>query len=168
MAKTLWLKRQNTISKDRSRFTERRSKLYSCTRFISDPSVCIISIFPGITRDVLQFFADKYSGLVIKAYGAGNVPNDINDELSFLDKRGRNAIAVVTQCPHGSTSVIYETAVRVPLLADMTSEAAMAYVSILLGNPFNDDRVYATKLKLLKTMKFGDKHEGTSIIPLSL
>jgi L-asparaginase len=112
--------------------------------------VAAIRLFPGFPASVLaNLCAAPLQGLVIEAYGAGNGPsNDAEFLAAIADATARGVVVViVTQCLRGSVQPgAYATgsallgAGAVPGY-DMTSEAALAKLAVLLGQGLGQSEV---------------------------
>jgi L-asparaginase len=113
-----------------------------------DTNVIILEVFPGMQRS--QILAnilkdDNLRGVVLKSYGAGNIPTDpefLDLFKSFVDKHG--IVVNVTSVPEGEVVMgLYETS-QVLLDRgiiggfDLTPEAALCKLMMLLGN-YSDD-----------------------------
>eukprot|EP01127_Copromyxa_protea_P020873 TRINITY_DN7035_c0_g1_i1.p2 TRINITY_DN7035_c0_g1~~TRINITY_DN7035_c0_g1_i1.p2 ORF type:complete len:153 (+),score=20.30 TRINITY_DN7035_c0_g1_i1:1004-1462(+) len=111
--------------------------------------VILIRLFPGMDRSMFSRL-EKYEGIIVEAYGAGNVPSELFEELEWLANTNQTVVIVVTQCIQGTTSNSYATGVssnsqsgnpKTPIVLDMTPEAAFTKLSVLLGcqNPGRKD-----------------------------
>ena len=107
-----------------------------------DDRTAVVSIYPGINPQVLEFYIEKgYRGIILEAYGMGNMPAE--GELSLVPAVAKAVeagivVCVITKCYRGGVEVQYETArpfddVGAVYLRDMTCEAAYAKLSWLLG-----------------------------------
>lgn len=104
--------------------------------------VAAVRLFPGFAASILANLCQPpLQGLVIEAYGAGNGPSDDREFLAAIETATSHGIVVVvvTQCVRGSVqSGAYATgsalmrAGAVPGF-DMTSEAALTKLAVLLG-----------------------------------
>ena len=112
--------------------------------------VCMIKMFPGIHRSLLESLADQgYKGIYIEAYGIGGMPFLKHDFISTLEDLVKRdiTIAVGTQCPYeGSKMDVYETgrrALEIGVLQahDMTSEAALTKLMWILGMTTNPSEI---------------------------
>ena len=106
------------------------------------PEVCMIKMFPGIHRSLLESIADQgYKGLYIEAYGIGGMPFLKHDFVGTLDRliQGGMTVVVGTQCRYEGTQMdVYETGRRALEIGaleahDMTGEAALTKLMWILG-----------------------------------
>ena len=108
--------------------------------------VAILKIFPGMSRAYVRavLSAEGLRAVVLETYGSGNAPS-LDWFLAELQSAARKGIILVnvTQCPAGSVdmdayangAILKE--VGVISCHDMTSEAALTKLAVLLGE--NDD-----------------------------
>jgi L-asparaginase len=104
--------------------------------------VAAMRLFPGISASILgNLCRPPLQGLVIEAYGAGNGPAEDREFLASIEAATAQGVVVVvvTQCVRGSVQPgAYATgsallrAGAVPGF-DMTSEAALTKLAVLLG-----------------------------------
>jgi L-asparaginase/Glu-tRNA(Gln) amidotransferase subunit D len=119
-----------------------------------DDRVALLQLYPAMRPDVMDAIAARASGLVIAAFGAGNIPSSsagFDNPLS-LEAAVRRAVdcgvpvVVTTQCPRGlAESGLYDTGARARAAGaivadDMTTEAAFVKLSWLLSMPDYDYR----------------------------
>ena len=114
------------------------------------PNVCMIKMFPGMHRSLLESLADQgYKGIYLEAYGIGGMPFLKHDFIGTVEKLIGKGITVVvgTQCPYeGSKMDVYETgkrALEIGVLQahDMTSEAALTKLMWILGMTDNPTEI---------------------------
>lgn len=119
----------------------RRSGVFHLSDSYSS-KVCMIKMFPGMHRSLLESLADQgYKGIYLEAYGIGGMPFVKHDFTGTVEKLIEKGITVVvgTQCPYeGSKMDVYETgrrALEIGVLQahDMTSEAALTKLMWILG-----------------------------------
>jgi L-asparaginase len=104
--------------------------------------VMAVRVFPGLDPRFLVGALDGGTrGLVLEAYGAGNVPHHENSLVPVVEEAARRDVPVViaSQCPRGTVDLArYDgsaAAERAGAIGahDMTAEAALAKLMIALG-----------------------------------
>lgn len=129
-----------------------------------DTNVIMLEVFPGmqhspILGNILK--DDRLRGVVLKSYGAGNIPTDpgfLNLFKKFIDRGG--VVVNVTSVPQGEVVMgLYETSqvlIDRGLIGgfDLTPEAAMCKLMMLLGT-YGDD--VATVKKLMQKSIAGEQ-----------
>lgn len=120
-----------------------------------DTRVIMLEVFPGMQHSPIleNILSDNnLQGVILKAYGAGNIPTDpefLGLFKTFIDKGG--IVVVVTSVPVGETVMgLYETSQVLldrGLIGgfDLTPEAAMTKLMMLLGN-YGSDRATVKQL----------------------
>jgi lysophospholipase len=109
------------------------------TKLVSD--IAVITLFPGISPTLVRTqLAPPVVGAVLQTFGAGNAPE--SDELLevFREASKRGVLLVnVTQCRHGGVAAGAYAAgaglvrAKVVAMGDITLEAALAKMSVVLG-----------------------------------
>jgi L-asparaginase len=108
-----------------------------------DKNIFIISMFPGCDyQPYLHFLESHISGIIIKGFGSGNLPQLSTDWISFVDKAVRQgkSIFISSQSPHGNVDLtLYECGRKAMdagaiSLGDMTSETAVVKLMLLAAN----------------------------------
>ncbi|KAL8999032.1 MAG: hypothetical protein Q9169_002030 [Polycauliona sp. 2 TL-2023] len=113
--------------------------------------VACLRIFPGIKPEMVDAVLNLtgLKGLILETFGSGNAPGGPDGALTkvFEAAVGRGIIIVnVTQCMTGTVSPLYEPAMRLKRAGvvpghDMTTEAALAKLSYLLGQDLSLERI---------------------------
>lgn len=106
-----------------------------------DPRVFLVKAFPGLEPEILETLASRgLRGLVLEAYGTGNLPVQRRSLLSPIASLARQGIpvVVVTQCERGSVEERYPSAAALAragaiLAHDITPEAALVKLMWLLA-----------------------------------
>jgi len=115
-----------------------------------DPNVASLEIFPGIQPNILKaiFDIEELKGVVLKTYGAGNTPTypQFLEAIGYGVDKGK-IIIDVTQCNRGMVEIgLYEASAGlldkgVVSGLDMTPEAALTKMGVLLGQGYNANDV---------------------------
>lgn len=132
------------------RFLPKPAKKFEVDTRLNE-SVIIIPFFPGIDFSTFSVMVrnNKVKGIVIEAYGSGNIPSD-NPGLEELFKDAAEnsvPIAVCSQSPIGKVNLrLYEVASKAEYYGlisavDMTREATLVKMMIALGIYSNIDDV---------------------------
>ena len=123
-----------------------------------DPNVTILKLFPGITQPVVESILGipALRGVVLETFGAGNAPTDdwfLNALKAAID-RGV-LIMNVSQCEGGRvTQGRYQTSKHLEQIgvvsgADITTEAAITKMMVLLGREHDRGAVAMARLRTL-------------------
>ncbi len=115
-----------------------------------EPRVLAIRVFPGLNPSLLLGAVDKaMGGLILKAFGAGNVPTIERSLIPVIEKATAADIPVVivSQCLQAHVDLSYyqggasAQAAGAVGAGDMTDEAALTKLMVTLGRAPRGDRV---------------------------
>ena len=135
-------------------------KPFSFQRLKAVP-IGVIKVFPGIQFDLFRnIMTEGLRGVVIEAFGAGNVPSSAGALLPIIEKAFKNGtvVTVCTQCMQGTVLLgAYETSSALKAAGavsgrDMTTEAAIAKLYYL----FSKDYDVKTVCRLMETNLRGE------------
>jgi len=125
-----------------------------------DPHVGTLTLFPGISTETLKaFLRAPLRGVVLQTFGAGNAPSNRPELLQVFSEAVASGIIVVncSQCMKGTVSDLYATGIALRRAGvipghDMTTEAALAKLSFLIGHqpPLSFDQIQAALLESIR------------------
>lgn len=134
-----------------------------------DYQIAVLKIFPGIQYEIFEnIMTDKLKGIVIEAFGAGNIPQNDDSMIKILQKAKASGIHIVvcTQCLKGSAEIgQYETSRELALAGavsgfDMTVEAAVTKLYYLLSKGCEGEEIR----KLMETSIRGELTNQTNFV----
>lgn len=116
-------------------------------------AVSVLTIHPGVSARMLEALVsgERTRGLILRSYGAGNVPDIDRELMAALERVLARGLVVlnITQCLSGSVAQgAYATSAALSRLgvvagADMTLEAAFAKLHFLLATEPDPARIRA-------------------------
>jgi L-asparaginase len=119
-----------------------------------EPRVLAVRLFPGLNPRLLLGALDTgVCGLVLKAFGAGNVPTLDRSLIPVVDKASRHdvPVVVVSQCLHAYVDLERYAGGAAALSAgaigagDMSDEAALTKLMVAVGRAGEGGRVEAAR-----------------------
>ena len=119
-------------------------------RELEQVPIGVLKFFPGMQFELFeQIITEKLSGVVIEAFGEGNIPSDNSTLVQSIDRATENGavIAVVSQCYQGTTKLgAYATSSSLKKggavgCLDMTTEATVAKLYYLISCGYNVKKV---------------------------
>lgn len=120
------------------------------TEFSDDLPIAVLKIFPGIQFRLFEsIMTDQLKGLVLEAFGAGNVPGTEAAMLPLIRRAAENGtvITVCTQCLRGAVQLgTYEASASLREAGavsgfDMTAEAAVTKLHYLFARGYRTSEI---------------------------
>ena len=118
--------------------------------FVEDVPIAVLKVFPGIQFGLFEgIMTESLKGMVLEAFGAGNIPQYDKKLIPIVQKAVRNGtvIIVCTQCLRGSVQLgTYETSGALKAAGalsgyDMTAEAAVAKLYYLFSKGYDAEKI---------------------------
>ncbi|KAK4470495.1 hypothetical protein MN116_006043 [Schistosoma mekongi] len=124
--------------------------------------VAILNMFPLISKEhIVSMLAPPIKGVVLRTYGAGNIPSSRQDLLDALKEASDRGILMVnvTQCWRGGVKAVYSTGMILSEYGvtpgyDITTEAALIKLAYILSKTGNED--YSIKRMMLLSSLRGE------------
>jgi L-asparaginase len=117
---------------------------------VFDSGILSLRLFPGLKAEIfLPLLNERLRAVVIDGFGAGNLPAVTDEWFDFiaLARQMDKLVFVGSQSAHGRSDLSLYAAGRLAQkagassLTDMTREAALVKLMLLLGNMADQDRV---------------------------
>ncbi len=114
--------------------------------------IAVLKVFPGIQFQLFEsIVTEKLQGIVLEAFGAGNIPNSDGALLPLIEKAWRSGtvLTVCSQCTYGEVSLgAYAASSSLKAAGavsgrDMTTEAAVAKLYYLFSKGLSPAQVKA-------------------------
>ena len=134
---------------DKARAFESEETVLKLFEF-KEQQIAVLKIFPGIQPEIFDnIITTKLKGLVIEAFGSGNIPSTDGRLQKIFKKAADNGtvIVVCTQCLRGGAVIgEYEASKGLADAGaisgyDMTVEAAVAKLYYLLSKDYDSDQI---------------------------
>ena len=112
-------------------------------------NIACLRLFPGINKTTMgKVLSPPMAGVILQTYGSGNAPDNDVEFAAVLKEACQRGVVIVncTQCVRGTVSAEYATGtmlLRAGVVPgfDMTVEAALAKLSVLLGQSLTPPEV---------------------------
>ncbi|MFQ6089046.1 MAG: Glu-tRNA(Gln) amidotransferase subunit GatD [Candidatus Methanofastidiosia archaeon] len=120
-----------------SSYRKALGETYLDTKF--EERVAILKFYPGMPLEVIDFFSERYRGVILEGTGLGHISTNLIDAVSRGVEMGV-FYGMTSQCIHGRVNLnVYKTGrlllkAGVVPLEDMLTETAFAKLSYVLGH----------------------------------
>ncbi len=141
------------------------SKQRSLLKPVFDSGLMVIQIYPGLEPELYGFvFKTAVRAILLLGYGVGNLPNPRPNWLKFITAllAAGKLVFIGSQSVHGQVDMhLYEFGKQAEKLGcislqDMTTEAALVKLMLLLGN-FNDPHLIKKYFSLALAGELGEE-----------
>lgn len=138
-----------SIQYNESAFLQHRASRFECRQLANVP-IGVLKVFPGIQFELFEpIIAGKLKGIVLEAFGSGNMPDNEMGLRTILNKaqENRTVLTVCSQCLQATVDMgTYETGSALRKAGavngrDMTTEAAVAKLYYLFSIYNDAERV---------------------------
>jgi glutamyl-tRNA(Gln) amidotransferase subunit D len=121
-----------------------------------EQNVALVKVYPGMGPSMLDGLVDSgVRGVVLEGTGLGHVPRALLPSIQRAIDKGV-VVAMTSQCINGAVRMtVYDTgrdllSIGVLPLGDMLSEVALAKLSWLLGQGYNNEKVVSMMTQNLR------------------
>jgi glutamyl-tRNA(Gln) amidotransferase subunit D len=128
-------------------------------------NVALLKIYPGISREVLDYHIDKYDGIVLEGTGLGHIPEALFKSVENAKEKGK-PVVMTSQTLYGRVDMkVYSTGRELLNRGVISGEDILpevAYVKLMHVLGITND--YEEVRRLMQTNLAGEISERTSLI----